>query len=140
AQTFGLSFWKFSNFSAGSAGLDAPALRQAGKPDATFFGHAPDVHVVGLSSDFDISMIMKGDKSLKKLVAGAVGAVSSAVAVHLASWRWLYLDRWPRYILFMQRDMPSRGASGVHYLLQISFINWSAEERLHAGGWAWRTG
>ncbi len=35
-----LDFQWFSNFSAGSAGLEAPALRQAGKPAATFFRHA----------------------------------------------------------------------------------------------------
>jgi hypothetical protein len=34
-----IDFTKFSNFSAGSAGLEAPALRQAGKPAATFFRH-----------------------------------------------------------------------------------------------------
>lgn len=27
---------------------------------------APDVHVVGLSSEFDISVVMKGDRSIKK--------------------------------------------------------------------------
>ncbi len=35
-----LDFPRFSNLSAGSAGLEAPALRQAGKPAATFFRHA----------------------------------------------------------------------------------------------------
>ncbi len=34
-----LDFPRFSNCSAGSAGLEAPALRQAGKPAATFFRH-----------------------------------------------------------------------------------------------------
>jgi len=29
---------------------------------------APDVHVVGLSTEFEISVVMKGDKSLKKCV------------------------------------------------------------------------
>jgi hypothetical protein len=28
---------------------------------------APDVHVIGLSSDFDIEVVLKGDSSLKKL-------------------------------------------------------------------------
>jgi hypothetical protein len=36
---------------------------QAVLPDIT-----PDVHVVGLSTDFDVSVVMKGDKSTKKLV------------------------------------------------------------------------
>ena len=29
---------------------------------------APDVHVVGLSTDFDVSVVMKGDKGTKKFV------------------------------------------------------------------------
>ncbi len=35
-----LDFPRFSNLSAGSAGLEAPALRQAEKPAATFIRHA----------------------------------------------------------------------------------------------------
>ncbi|HVU28055.1 MAG TPA: hypothetical protein VHG71_10020 [Verrucomicrobiae bacterium] len=35
---------------------------------ATLPNIAPDVHVIGLSTDFDISVVVKGDKTLKKLI------------------------------------------------------------------------
>jgi hypothetical protein len=43
-----------------------PVSTQETAEKATLPNIAPDVHVVGLSTEFDISVVMKGDKSAKK--------------------------------------------------------------------------
>ena len=43
-----------------------PVSTQETTEKATLPNISPDVHVVGLSTEFDISLVMKGDKSAKK--------------------------------------------------------------------------
>jgi hypothetical protein len=45
-----------------------PALIQDTSEQTVLPNIAPDVHVIGLSTDFNISVVMKGDKSLRTLV------------------------------------------------------------------------
>jgi len=72
---------------------------------------APDIHVVGLSSEFEVSLVLKGDKNLKKLVVHHYRLANPdqrmGNAPNLAS----FDSKEPmRYLLFLQREPDGRYA------------------------------
>jgi hypothetical protein len=72
---------------------------------------APDVHVVGLSSEFEVSLVLKGDKSLMKLVVHHYRLANPKQrmgnAPDLAAFD---PTESTRYLLFLQRESDGRYA------------------------------
>ena len=89
---------------------------------------APDVHVIGLSSDFDIEVVMKGDTSLKKLTLHHYRLVPlppDQMMVNgpdLASFDSDHYNT--RYLLFLHREADGRYApvSGQTDPRQVSIL------------------
>jgi hypothetical protein len=48
--------------------IATPTLTQDTSEQTVLPNIGPDVHVIGLSTDFEVSLVMKGDKSLKKVI------------------------------------------------------------------------
>lgn len=89
---------------------------------------APDVHVIGLSSDFDIEVVTKGDRSLKKLVLHHYRLAplpSNELMVNGPDLVSFDSDHYnTRYLLFLRRESDGRYApvSGQTDPRQVSIL------------------
>ena len=70
AQARGMRSWSYQELydQADLVVIAKPISTQDTAEKAVLPNFSPDLHVVGLSTAFDISVVMKGDKSLKKCV------------------------------------------------------------------------
>jgi hypothetical protein len=68
AQARLMRSWSYQELydQADVVGIAKPVSTQETAEKATLPNISPDVHVVGLSTEFELSVVMKGDKSLKK--------------------------------------------------------------------------
>jgi hypothetical protein len=87
---------------------------------------APDVHVIGLSSEFDVEAVMKGDATLKKLVLHHYRLADTKELMDngpdLASFDTDHYNT--RYLLFLHREPDGRYApvSGQTDPAQVSIL------------------
>jgi hypothetical protein len=89
--------------------ISKPVATQDTSEQATLPNIAPDVHVIGLSTDFDVSVVMKGDESLKKFILHHYRLANPKELMmngpHLASFD---LKAYSRYLLFLHRESDGR--------------------------------
>ena len=72
---------------------------------------SPDIHVVGLSSEFETVVVLKGDKSLKKLVVHHYRLENQNQRMGNAPWLASFNPKEStRYLLFLQREPDGRYA------------------------------
>src|SRR5436190_11682875 len=86
-----------------------PTATQDTEERATLPNIAPDVHVVGLSTEFEISVVMKGEKDLKKTTLHHYRLVDPKQMLlngpMLASFE---PNQQTRYLLFLHREADGR--------------------------------
>jgi hypothetical protein len=86
-----------------------PVATQDTSEQAVLPNIAPDVHVIGLSTDFDIAVVMKGDKSMKKFILHHYRLANSKELMDngpsLASFD---LKAYSRSLLFLHRESDGR--------------------------------
>jgi hypothetical protein len=72
---------------------------------------APDVHVIGQSTAFDISVVMKGDKSLKKFVLHHYRLANpKELLINGPSLASFHPKPYTRFLLFLHREPDGRYA------------------------------
>jgi hypothetical protein len=88
-----------------------PISTQDTTEKATLPGFNPDLRVVGLSTEFDISLVMKGDKSAKKATLHHY-RLSDPMPGRRSPPSLTSFDskQHPRYLLFLQREADGRYA------------------------------
>jgi hypothetical protein len=70
---------------------------------------SPDVHAVGLSTEFDISVVMKGDKSLKKCVLHHYRLANpKEIVIYGRMLPSFDPKQYTRFLLFLRRDADGR--------------------------------
>ena len=70
---------------------------------------APDMHVIGLSTEFDLSVVMKGDKSLKKLFLHHYRLTNpKQLMMNGPSLASFDTKQYSRYLLFLHREADGR--------------------------------
>jgi hypothetical protein len=70
---------------------------------------APDAHVIGLSTDFDVSVVMKGDKSTKKFVLHHYRLANpKELMMNGPSLASFDPKVYSRFLLFLQREPDGR--------------------------------
>jgi hypothetical protein len=86
-----------------------PISTQDTTEKATLPNISPDVHVVGLSTEFDISLVMKGDKSAKKATLHHYRlADPKQLMINGPSLASFDSKQHTRYLLFLHREADGR--------------------------------
>src|SRR5689334_4304386 len=86
-----------------------PISTQDTTEKATLPNIAPDVRVVGLSTEFDVSLVMKGDKSVKKTTLHHYRLADPKQLLINGPNLAAFDPRQPtRYLLFLQREADGR--------------------------------
>jgi hypothetical protein len=88
-----------------------PVATQDTSEQAVLPDIAPDVHVVGLSTDFDASVVMKGDKSMKKFVLHHYRLANPKESMDNGpSLAFFEPKTYSRFLLFLHRESDGRYA------------------------------
>ena len=73
-------------------------------------GISPDIHVVGLSSEFEIIVVLKGDNDLKKLVVHHYRLATNEMMINGPDLAFFDPKESTHYLLFLQREPDGRYA------------------------------